>query len=412
LAKKTRTLTVRRVQSVEDRNRSQFLSLSRTGDDFKGFALFTPDPELEDNLGYFEYFDHWDTKNNSYVPCAGPDVCPYCRVNDRPSTRAKTLWLVEDEIKIFTLNWSVINEFADMYSEDEPILGHLFRIKRLDDRGKYRITPKTDSLTKKKLKEIMGSDELPDLEDITTANMQRSLEDIDVASVMEADEDDDDDEDEKPKARRGKEKEDDDDDNAGDTDEDLDDEDVTVAKVSKKNDEITVENEDDEEIVIGVGEFDIGDFKKGMEITVSTDYDDDEEEHTLGAWEEQGGEEEKEEEEDDDKKGDDLPKKIKNEEMTVTEVNAEDETLDLKSDDYEFTLFFVDEGEASEVDFGDYDEDDVVIVNAIKDDDGDMVATKIPEPKKAKKETAKKSSAKKKSTAKKKTAKKKAAAKR
>ena len=195
MAKRRSTLSVRRVESVDDRNRSQFLSLSRTGDDFKGYALFVPDPELDDNPGYFEYFDHWDTKGNSYVPCAG-DACPFCRANERPSTRAKTLWLVEDEVKIFTLNWSMINEFADMLSEEEPIQGVLFRIKRLDDRGKYRITPKNDTLTKKALKALLDGDDLPDLEDITTAQLRRSLEDADVSAAMEADDDADEDEDE------------------------------------------------------------------------------------------------------------------------------------------------------------------------------------------------------------------------
>jgi hypothetical protein len=367
--------------------------LSRTGDDFKGYALFVPDPELEDNPGYFEYFDHWDTKGNSYIPCAG-DNCPFCKAGDRPSTRAKTLWYVDDEVKIFTLNWSMINEFADMLSEEEVIQGVLFRIKRLDDRGKYRITPKNDTMTKKDLKKLLESDDLPDLEDITTANLRRQLEDMDVSDAME-DDDDEDEPETKPKARRGKAKDEEpeEEENEG---EDLEDEDVTVTKVSKAKEQITVEDEEDESYVIEIGENDIGDFKKGMEITVSTDYDSDDDEHTLTDWSEQGEEPEEEDEKEDDDKDDDLPDKIKNAEMEVTDVNAEDETLGVKNDDYEFTLFFVDEGEASEVDFGDYDEEDIVVVNAIKDEDGDMVATKVPEkPKKSKAKGAKKTAAKK-----------------
>jgi len=82
--------------------------------------------------------------------------------------------------------------------------------------------------------------------------------------------------------------------------------------------------------------------------------------------------------------------------MVVTDVNAEDETLGVKNDDYEFTLFFVDEGEASKVDFGDYDEEDTIVVNAIKDEDGDMVATKVPTEPKKKSSTKKSGGAKKK----------------
>lgn len=382
MAKRRKALTVRRVESTEDRNRSQFLTLPKTGDDFKGYALFVPDPELDDNPGYFEYFDHWDTKNNSYVPCAGPDDCPFCRVNDRASTRAKTLWLVEGEVKIFTLNWSMINEFADMLSEEEPIQGVMFRIKRLDDRGKYRITPKNDTMTKKNLKKLLDSDDLPDLEDTVTAQLQRSLEDLDVSSAME---EDDEDEDEKPKSRRGKEKDDEPQETEG---EDLEDVDVTVTKVSKKNETIDVEDEDDESFTLGIGENDIGDFKKGMEITVSADWDSDDEDYTLTDWVEQGAESEEEDKSKEDDKDDDLPKKLKDEEFVITEVNAEDETLDIKNDEYEFTLYFLDEGEASEVDFGDYDEDDTIIVNAVKDNEGDMVATTVPEkPKKDKKKS-------------------------
>jgi hypothetical protein len=409
------SLKVRRVTSADERNSSQFFSLKKTGESFTGIALFMPDPELEDNPGYFEYFDHWDQKGTQYVPCAG-DKCPFCKTGDRPSTRAKTLWFVDDEVKIFTLNWSMINEFADMLSEDETILGQAFRIKRLDDRGKYRITPKTDSMKKKELTKLLESDDLPDLEDLVTAQLRRSLEDIDVASAMEEDDDDDGDEDEeKPKARRGKKADkksknkkdepDDDDEGEGDEPEDIEDETMEVTSVSKAKDTIKLDTSDvdgveDDEIVVNVGENDVTDFKKGMEITADVTYDSDEEEWTLEEWTAaDDGEGDEEGEEGEEGEGDDdneLPSEVKKEEFEVVEVDAEEETMDVKNDDYEFTLYFLDEGDASKVDFDDYEEGDTVIVSAAKDSEGDMVAIAVPKKKGSGKKDKKKSKKKKK----------------
>lgn len=385
-------LKVRRVRSAEERNRSQFLTLPKVGDDFVGFALFTPDPESDDNPGYFEYFDHWDNKNNSYVPCADEN-CIFCKAGDRPSTRAKTLWRVDDEVKVFTLNWSMINEFSDMLAEDEKVLGQAFRIKRLDDRGKYRISAKADSMTKKELKALLEGDSLPDLEDLVTAQMRRSLEDLDVTAAMEEDEEPDEDEDETPKARRGKKKEKEPE--PEDESEDLEDETVTITSVSKKNETIKVEGDNlEDEVLIYTGN-DTEDFKKGMEIVISAEVDDDGD-LVLSSWSEAEEETEEETEEEEDEKGtDDLPDEVEAEEMKITEVDADEETMDVEGEDYAFTLYFLDEGEAADIDFDDYEEGDTVIVSAVKDNVGDMVATAVPEKKKAKKTAGRKKAGKK-----------------
>lgn len=375
---------------MDDRNRSQFLTLPKIGADFTGVALFTPDPEQDDNPGYFEYFDHWDEKEHSYVPCAG-DNCPFCKVGDRPSTRAKTLWFVDDEVKIFTLNWSMINEFADMLSEDETVLGQTFRIKRLDDRGKYRISAKGAKMTKKNLSAILDGDDLPDLEDLVTAQLRRSLEDMDVASAMEDDDDDDETEEETaPKARRGKAAKKPEPEPEADAEDDLEDLSVTIISVSKAKGTIKVEGEDlEDELVILVGDDnDVADFKKGMEIVISTDYDEDDDEHTLGEWAE-AGEEEAEEEDEEPAEGE-LPQNIEDEEFEIVNVDADEETIDVKNDDYEFTLYFLDEGEASEVDFDEYEDGETIVISAVQDKEGDMVATTVPEKPKAKRRTRKK----------------------
>jgi hypothetical protein len=384
LARRPRALAVRRVTSIDDRNRSQFLTLPKVGDDFQGIALFDPDPELSDNFGYFEYFDHWDVKNNSYVPCAGPD-CPFCRVGDRPSTRAKTLWFIDDEVKIFTLNWSMINEFSDMLSEEEPVLGYEFKIRRLDDRGKYRISPKSGKMTKKQLGELLGDDNVPDLEDLVTAQLRRALEDSDVAAAMEADDDDDDDADEAPKARRGKAKDEEPEEEA----EVLEDETVTITSVSKAKETIKVEGDNlDDELLIYSGK-DTEDLKRNMEIVITAAVDNDGD-WVLDSWSEVGDEPEEEAEEPEGEG--DLPADIADEEFEIVSVDADEETLDVKNDEFEFTLYFLEEGDAADVDFDDYEDGDTVVISAVKDRDGDMVATTIPEKPKPKRSNSRRSS--------------------
>jgi hypothetical protein len=59
------------VLKKDERRTGGFFMRLKTDEWFKGYALFTPDPEATRNAGYFEYFEHFDKPNNMYVPCAG-----------------------------------------------------------------------------------------------------------------------------------------------------------------------------------------------------------------------------------------------------------------------------------------------------------------------------------------------------
>src|SRR5262245_59862046 len=108
-SRKPKQFHVRKVTSKEDRRRPSVFMRLKTDEAFKGIALFEPDPELKDNPGYLEYYDHWDQQGQQYVPCAGED-CPFCAANQNPSTRALTVWYFpeapdeKDKIKVFTMN--------------------------------------------------------------------------------------------------------------------------------------------------------------------------------------------------------------------------------------------------------------------------------------------------------------------
>src|SRR4029077_14859947 len=98
---------VRSVRTKEDRMRPSVFLRLKTDEQFRGHALFEPDPELEDNPGFYEYFTHWDQQGTRYVPCAG-DQCPFCLANDSPKTQASTLWYMpdndkKDQLKVFTI---------------------------------------------------------------------------------------------------------------------------------------------------------------------------------------------------------------------------------------------------------------------------------------------------------------------
>jgi hypothetical protein len=134
---------IRTVRNKEDRKRPSVFMRLKAEESFRGHALFEPDPELADNPGYYEYYDHFDKQGNTYVPCAG-DKCPFCAANDNPSTRAMTLWYfpgadVKDQIKVFTMNYSTINDITDEAEEEDGILGKVIRIKRLSDKGDYKV---------------------------------------------------------------------------------------------------------------------------------------------------------------------------------------------------------------------------------------------------------------------------------
>ena len=154
-------MQVRSVRSKEDRKRPSVFMRLKQDESFRGVALFEPDPELKANPGYFEYYDHWDNQGNTYVPCAGQD-CPFCAANDNPSTRALTAWYfpeaadVKDQIKLFTMNYGTIEDITDESEEEDGILGKKIRIKRLDDRGNYKVKVLPDkTLTKKQIDALL-----------------------------------------------------------------------------------------------------------------------------------------------------------------------------------------------------------------------------------------------------------------
>jgi hypothetical protein len=404
--------TVRRVRSVEDRNagRGQFITLKQTNDQFVGFALFKPDPELDDNPGYFEYFEHY-TPATGYFPCIGDD-CPLCAEGDNPSTRAKTLWLVPNDnkemdaddaiVKVFTMNWSVIQEFADLHADDETILSRAFRIKRLEGNGKYAVRPKPEKLKAPQVKAALK--DAPDLEQLATKQAARVMEDLDTAEAMEADEDK---AEEKAtakqsstsKAKKGKPAEE----PEPETGEDFDPEEakefageVTVKKLNKSKLILTVETGDvsfDVYLIEG-GDFDIEDYNKDdtLYIEAAKDEDGDFIASVVTNAEEPAEEPEPGDEGDEPElfEGDDFDGKV-----TVVSVNSENDTLTVKTeDDKTFELYFLGEGEDedgndwSNLDLDDFSEDEEIVVVAERDGEGDMLASKFPAKAKGKKAAA------------------------
>jgi hypothetical protein len=420
---KTKGMKPRRIRSKEDRNagRGNFITLKNVNDQFVGHALFKPDPEAADNPGWYEYAEHY-TPATGYCPCAGED-CPLCDAGDNPSIRAKTLWLVDGEVKVFTLNWYMIQDFVDLASDDETILGRSFRIKRLEGNGKYAIRPKTEKLTKTELKAALKDVDDDMLEDIATKQMVKVLQELDVADAMEADDEDEgEDEDEpkgkskgdKSKARKGKPADDDDepedeDEPEGEAQFDPEDDDeaddlrVSVAKAKKKDNILVVTAGDSVEFdIYGTDEVDLTEFKKGDELLVSFVKDDDGDFVVTEAA--HHSEEESDDDEDEgESEGDgDGPDALEDELVTIVSVNSSEDTLTVKmDDDTEFDLFFLDSGDDdngrdwAEFDIDDYKEGQKIKVTAARDDDGDMLASVFPEPVKGKGDKGGKSSSKK-----------------
>jgi hypothetical protein len=268
MAKKESTITVRRVNTKEDRKRPSVFMRLKTDEAFKGYALFEPDPEVEGNVGYFEYYDHYDKQANQYVPCAG-DRCPFCQANDNPSTRALTVWFFPDneakeQLKVFTANYSTIEALADESEDEGGLLGKKLRIKRLSDRGEYRVKALNEKgLTKADLKKVIKQVEELDLAGMVDKQLQIQMERLKAVAALEDDEDEDDDDDddeeeETPKTRKGKkievdddeddeEEEDDDDDAEDEEDDDDDEEEEDDEKADDEEDDDDDEEEDDEE---------------------------------------------------------------------------------------------------------------------------------------------------------------------
>lgn len=343
MAKSKQQFKVRRVKSKEDRKRPSIFMRLRTDESFKGIALFEPDPEVKDNPGYLEYYDHYDKQANQYVPCAG-DKCPFCAANDNPSTRALTVWYFpeasdkKDQIKVFTMNFGTINDIADEAEEEDGILGKTIRIKRLSDKGDYKVrvlSGKPLSKTElKKVQKLLEEQFQDGLEGLVEKQLVAQMERLKALEAMESDDDDDDDDDEEeetPKSRNSKSKskvkEEEDEDEDDDDDEDEDEEEEE-------------EDEDEDE-----------------------DSDDDEDE-----------DEDEEEESDDDEEDEAEAESISGGVYEIVKVNEKDEILDLKNDDGKVKMWV---GDGVDVDYDEAKAKTSVKVDASQDEEGDWIITKL-----------------------------------
>jgi hypothetical protein len=334
---------VRKVASKEDRKRPSVFMRLKTDESFRGIALFEPDPELEDNPGYFEYYDHWDEQGRQYVPCAG-DKCPFCAANDNPSTRALTVWFFPDEdvkeqIKVFTMNYSTLNDISDEAEEEDGILGKKVRIKRLSDKGDYKVRVLTDKpLTQAQLKKAMALLEgqfQNGLEGLVLNQLKAQMERLKALEAMEDDDDDDDeDETEDRPTRRGRPK---------------------AAAVEEEDDDEEDEEEEDDE-----------DDDEEEDSDDASDDDEDEEDDEEEEDEEEDEDEEEEEEADD---------AISGGVFEVVSVNEREETFSLKGDDGKRQKMWL--GDGVEVDWDSFAKGSNVTVDALKDDEGDWVVTSI-----------------------------------
>ena len=379
----------RRVRSNEDRNagRGGFITLKKVKDSFTGHALFLPDPELDDNPGYYEYFEHY-TPATGYCPCPGDD-CPLCEEGDNPSTRAKTLWLVDGEIKVFNMNYYVAEEFREMVSEGDNVLGQLFKITKMEGNGQFSIRDKKEKLTKTELNKALKDVAEDYLEDIATKQMKRALKEVDAAGALEEDDTDEDDDKKDDKkssgkgsAKKGKpaEEPEDDGDSAFDPEEDESAEGLTVEVVKVKDKDANIltvtAGESAKFDIFGTDDLDLTEYSKGDEIVVTFEKDGDGD-FVVSEAEAAG-----------DGTGDgDVPDSVDEAVVTIKAVNTDEDTLTVEMEDgTEFDLFFLDAGEDdngrdwSELDISDFEEGQQVTISAAKDDDDDMLASVFPEP--------------------------------
>lgn len=399
-------LKIRTVKNKEDRKRPSIWMRLKTDESFKGIALFEPDPELEGNPGYYEYYDHYDKQGNTYVPCAGEN-CPFCSANDNPSTRALTVWYfpdndVKEQIKIFTMNYSTINDITDESEEEGGILGKKVRIKRLDDRGGYKVRVLSDKpLTKKEIaaliKRIEGMFE-DGLEGTVLVQLKKQIERLKAVDALDDDDEDDDDDDDdddedtkkKGNSKKGKKKDDEDDEDDDDDDDDddgdggsddLEDIEVEILKASKANNNITVEFEGEEYVLTGDEDTSVEGFKKGDTVVVSATWDEDEEAYTLTSIAAPGDDDD-DDEDDDDEDDDKNSETVEGVEYEVVKVQEKDETFDLKNDDGKVKMWL---GEGVDVDYDEIKKGVNVTVSADQDDEGDWVISEIEVVKKGKK---------------------------
>lgn len=193
----------RRVTSEEDRSggSTDYISLNHeTAPHFVGYPLFVGDP-AEAEIGYYEYMEHWINETRKRIVCPGEDVCPICADGDRPKTRAKTLWLVtEDEkgnvivngagepepkLKIMSFNYNLIKMFTGFRKAGDKYVGRLMRVTLTDDRGNYSIFPKDDTLTKTAFKDALKGPNVPNFDELVTAQLRKAFEGYELAGAME-----------------------------------------------------------------------------------------------------------------------------------------------------------------------------------------------------------------------------------
>lgn len=407
--------SIRQVKSKEDRKRPSVFLRLKTDEAFKAVALFEPDPGLEGNLGYFEYYDHYDKQANQYVPCSG-EKCPFCAANDNPSTRAVTAWYfpqaadVKDRLKIFTMNYSTIQEISDEAEDEDGIRGRTVRIKRLSDKGDYRVkvSAQDKPLGKVELKTAMADLEERFPQGLRALVMTQLEAQMKRLKAMEALDDDGEDEDEEESqvSKKGKPK-------------------VEVIEaivfiilaVSRKNRTVTVEHEGEEITLVAPDdddEIDVGDFKKGDEVTASAILDEDEgwvltalesvvqesdeaeeeseepedeaEEEQDEAEESEESEEESEDEaedeaEDDEEEEDEEGKpsatssEVTAQAYEIVKIQQNDEIFDFRdADDNRLKMWL---GDGVEVDYDEIKRGMTVVVDAVKDEEDDWIITGI-----------------------------------
>lgn len=410
---RTPKLKPRRVTSRKDRERPTIFTHLKSGEQFKGYALFDPDPEKSDNPGFFEYFAHWDQEAKRYVPCAG-DQCPFCIANSSPSTLALTLWYFPDnkageKVKVFRMNYGTTEDFTDVMDEEDGVIGKHFRLKRKDEsggrKGDYLVRPTSvKSLTKKEIKEQLKV--APDLEELVENDLKRQWERLKAVDEMDDDEDDDtttdedEDEEEEKKSRKGKSKakdedededdEEEDDDEEEEAPEDIEESDFTLVKVSKAKNHVVVEIDDEEVTLHGSDDVSVEEFKKGDEVTIDAEWDEDEEQYVITSIEEQSEEDEEDEEDDEDEDSDEESDdededesddedeesdEIEKQQITVSKTDEENEIIEGKNGDGEKFKLWLAQG--LEVDFDEVKKGVKIEFDAEKDDEGDWVATRV-----------------------------------
>jgi hypothetical protein len=342
---------VRRVTSREDRARPSVWRRLKADESFVGYALFEPEPDAEDNPLYFEYFAHWDNQAKTQVPCAGEN-CPFCAANDAPTTRAITTWYFPDAdkgqgIQLFEANFSTTQALDDESEDEDGILGKKLRIKRLDDKGNFRVKvrsgPDNKPLTKAELKKVLAeATEKFDLADMIEKKLRRELERMRAQDALddddddETDEDDEDEDDTPPKSKRsGKAK------SKSDEEEDEDED---------EEDEEEDEDEDDEE----------------------EDDDEDDEDEEDDEEEESDDDEEDEEDEDEDEEASESLEGNFNITKLVDEENG---VFNAKDEEGTSFKFFVNQGVEFDSDVHKKGVD--VAIEAVKDDEGDWIATSL-----------------------------------